>query len=90
MKGKTAESRPSNELQFELKYCERCGGLWLRAVGERRVYCVKCQQEMSEWPAASRVADETRAPQHRSRSVSGEFDGYDERREISLDAGGAA
>ena len=33
MKTKARESGLFNELQFELKYCERCGGLWLRPVG---------------------------------------------------------
>jgi hypothetical protein len=31
------------ELIFlELKYCERCGGLWLRQKGESSVYCESC------------------------------------------------
>jgi hypothetical protein len=28
--------------QLELKYCERCGGLWLRNKGEEEVYCPGC------------------------------------------------
>jgi Zn-finger nucleic acid-binding protein len=35
MKAKARKSR-ANELQFELKYCERCGGLWLRPAGGGR------------------------------------------------------
>jgi Zn-finger nucleic acid-binding protein len=27
------------EVQVELKYCERCGGLWLRLLGADAVYC---------------------------------------------------
>jgi ribosomal protein L37AE/L43A len=28
--------------QVELKYCERCGGLWLRFKGSEVVYCPSC------------------------------------------------
>jgi Zn-finger nucleic acid-binding protein len=36
--------------QVELKYCERCGGLWLRRKGSERVYCVVCVPKMSDMP----------------------------------------
>jgi hypothetical protein len=36
---------------LELKYCERCGGLWLRREGSDRIYCVSCFPVMSEVPA---------------------------------------
>lgn len=29
-------------IQMELKYCERCGGLWLRFRGSELVYCPAC------------------------------------------------
>lgn len=29
-------------VQMELKYCERCGGLWLRLRGSEMVYCPPC------------------------------------------------
>jgi Zn-finger nucleic acid-binding protein len=35
------------ELIFlELKYCERCGGLWLRTAGTEDLYCASCAMEM--------------------------------------------
>lgn len=34
----------------ELKYCERCGGLWLRECGAGVVYCEKCEGEIAELP----------------------------------------
>jgi hypothetical protein len=34
----------------ELKYCERCGGLWLRELGESEVYCGNCRVRMAEMP----------------------------------------
>jgi hypothetical protein len=36
--------------QLELKYCERCGGLWLRRKGSQRVYCVTCVPKMNDMP----------------------------------------
>jgi Zn-finger nucleic acid-binding protein len=30
------------DIQMELKYCERCGGLWLRLKGSDLVYCPSC------------------------------------------------
>jgi len=38
----------------ELKYCERCGGLWLRSKGEEEVYCPACVPKMAEFPLARR------------------------------------
>jgi hypothetical protein len=32
----------------ELKYCERCGGLWLRPQGESGIYCAGCRIHMAE------------------------------------------
>lgn len=34
-------------LQLELKYCERCGGLWLRLKGKQEPYCSSCAAAMS-------------------------------------------
>jgi len=39
-------------IEMELKYCERCGGLWLRARGEAEVYCASCAPKMAEFPVA--------------------------------------
>lgn len=34
--------------KLELKYCEGCGALHLRAEGSRRVYCVNCWKVLRE------------------------------------------
>jgi hypothetical protein len=36
--------------QVELKYCERCGGLWLRPQGDSEVYCGTCRLRLAEMP----------------------------------------
>jgi uncharacterized Zn finger protein (UPF0148 family) len=38
------------EIQVELKYCERCGGLWLRRQGTGGVYCASCHVLLAARP----------------------------------------
>lgn len=38
-----------NETRVELKYCEHCGGLWVRE-GGAGVYCEKCQPKIADLP----------------------------------------
>jgi hypothetical protein len=38
----------------ELKYCERCGGLWLRPKEETEIYCPGCVPQMAELPRGRR------------------------------------
>jgi uncharacterized Zn finger protein (UPF0148 family) len=38
------------EIQVELKYCERCGGLWLRPQGTDGVYCASCRVRLAAMP----------------------------------------
>lgn len=35
-------------IQLELKYCERCGGLWFRMQGSPEVYCANCAIAMAD------------------------------------------
>jgi len=39
---------------LELKYCERCGGLWLRRKGESNVYCDSCSLQWQEVGGANK------------------------------------
>ena len=38
------------EIRVELKYCERCGGLWLRPQGAEGVYCASCRVALAAMP----------------------------------------
>ena len=42
-----------NETRVELKYCEHCGGLWIRE-GGAGVYCGKCQPKIEDLPIPRR------------------------------------
>ena len=33
-------------VELELKYCERCAGIWLRPVGSDGSYCLRCEAQM--------------------------------------------
>ena len=39
---------------FQLKYCERCGGLWLRPDGNASPYCSNCERIMAALPVRTR------------------------------------
>ena len=38
---------------LQLKYCERCGGLWLRPDGTATAYCPNCERLMAALPLRS-------------------------------------
>jgi hypothetical protein len=38
------------EIQVELKYCERCGGLWLRPQKTDGVHCASCRVALAARP----------------------------------------
>jgi len=44
----------SGVMRLELKYCERCGGLWLRPTGSDLIFCAGCALVMAglapPWP----------------------------------------
>ena len=50
------------EILVELKYCERCGGLWLRPQGTDGVYCASCHMLLAAMP------DPGEAPPRKRRS----------------------
>ena len=41
-------------VRLELKYCERCGGFWIRTMGTEDVYCPLCAVQMSDLPPVRR------------------------------------
>ena len=91
MKTKAKESS-KNESCLELKYCERCGGLWLRPVGGGQVYCVACARAMGELPPASYAregATGARLPLGPQWGADdSDFESYEEVDELDLDAAG--
>ena len=37
-------------VELELKYCETCGGLWMREHGEDSVQCPACRKRLARYP----------------------------------------
>jgi ribosomal protein L37AE/L43A len=54
------EMLDSNPIQMELKYCERCGALWLRLIGSELVFCSPCSVILAG------LAQDPRFLQHRN------------------------
>jgi hypothetical protein len=50
------------EVGMELKYCEHCGGLWVRERGTGVVYCEKCQGQLEEMPMRKKRPGRVRLP----------------------------
>jgi hypothetical protein len=50
-----------NHVRMELKYCEHCGGLWVRE-GGAGAYCEKCQAKMAELPATKKKSRNAALP----------------------------
>jgi hypothetical protein len=47
---------------LQLKYCERCGGLWLRPDGATTPYCPACEHCMAALPVRARRPDRKIVP----------------------------
>jgi Zn-finger nucleic acid-binding protein len=90
MKTEDENRRSDAEVQFELKYCERCGGLWLRPMGGGQIYCRACWGEMKKLPTVITYSEEgermARGPQWYEDSA--EDESYEEDEGLDLDAAG--
>ena len=58
-------------IPLELKYCERCGGLWLRPAGTDDIYCAACERSMAELPAAEYTVRKRRTKAEMSLDIEG-------------------
>jgi hypothetical protein len=59
-----------NHVRMELKYCEHCGGLWVREGGSG-VYCEKCQAKVADLPATKKKSRNAALPVARRTVVDG-------------------
>jgi len=56
------KSKDPEYILLELKYCERCGGLWLRVQGDPGPYCAPCDLELMDSPRPRRRLGRPRLP----------------------------
>jgi ribosomal protein L37AE/L43A len=47
---RSREDEEKEIVRVELKYCERCGSLWVRECGAGVVYCGNCQPRIADLP----------------------------------------
>ena len=47
-------------IELELKYCERCGSLWVRETGTGEIFCLPCVLKMQDLPRAGKPRLTTR------------------------------
>ena len=52
----------SGSVRMELKYCEHCGGLYVRE-GGAGVYCERCQPKVAELPVPKKKPGKIHLPQ---------------------------
>lgn len=54
------------DVVLELKYCERCGGLWLRPRLDDESYCEGCRTAMTAWLQVREARPRSRRPNQRT------------------------
>lgn len=80
------------EVRVELKYCEHCGGLWVRERGAGVVYCHSCLPKVADLPIPRKKPTSVTLPVRPHSAVEeyafeiGDEDGTD----FEAAAGGAA
>jgi ribosomal protein L37AE/L43A len=62
MKNDRKQEKNEEEKRMELKYCERCGGLWLRECGAGVVYCGNCEREVADLPVPKKKPQRVKVP----------------------------
>ena len=64
------DEEDGNIIQLELKYCERCGGLWIRRLESADVYCASCALAMMDMACSRKRKSAPRLPVNRKRDKS--------------------
>jgi len=54
----------AGSIQLELKYCERCGALWLRPKDSDLLFCAGCARDMAGLVPGVRLARRRGAPEN--------------------------
>ncbi len=60
----------SQNMRVELKYCEHCGGLWVREAGAG-VYCATCEPKVADLPVPKKRSPRLILPQQENTVADG-------------------
>jgi hypothetical protein len=87
MNGSEDNTNEKTMKRVDLKYCERCGGLWLRECGSGLIYCEACRGEVAQLPIPKKRPQRVELPAFKRPVIddfrfdaSGERDGQGLRR----------
>lgn len=58
-------------VQLELKYCEYCGGLWLRPKGAVEIYCAACIPYVAQFAFSRERRSRPRLPLNTAIHIEG-------------------
>jgi len=59
---KSNQDNENNAVRKELKYCEHCGGLWVRECGAGVAYCENCQPRVADLPIPKKKSGRIKMP----------------------------
>ena len=57
-----SKNNEGGEVRVELKYCEHCGGLWVRERGAGVVFCERCREKVDDFPMRKKRPGRVRLP----------------------------
>ncbi|HXX00871.1 MAG TPA: hypothetical protein VEJ00_06630 [Candidatus Acidoferrales bacterium] len=77
-------------VRMELKYCEHCGGLWLRECGAGVVYCENCQPRIADLPIPKKKPARVSLPVQRRSLVGNLPFKVDDTDDLDFEAAGGA
>ena len=73
------------EIRVELKYCERCGGLWLRVQETDGVYCASCRVVLAAQPDPGEAPPRKPRRRRKARMHVADVQGEDLRSSASIE-----
>jgi hypothetical protein len=83
------KDRENAAVRMELKYCEHCGGLWVRE-GGAGVYCDKCRAKVEELPIPRKKSGRISLPVRRKTTVEGYLPMLSAKRTSKIEVTGGA
>ncbi len=84
------QNEHKNEVRVELKYCERCGGLFMRETGVAAVYCAKCELKIADLPIPKKRPGRVILPAQTKLAIRKHVAGEEDESKTFQAAGGVA
>jgi hypothetical protein len=86
---KSSQDGENKSVRKELKYCEHCGGLWVRECGAGVVYCENCQPRVADLPIPKKKQGRIKMPVRAHTQVEDySVERWDDNEEMEFEAAG--